>query len=823
MISVFKKAMGSGYFLSIPPLSFGAALFFIAYTLFLNLNSYDRWIPDHENVYRIDLPSENAARGIDISSLTPPNLATLLEDDKTHFKDVTRLSQVSPIKAGPLSSPRAMVTLKRGFADPDFTAFMDLEAVAGHPADALSSPDTVVVTVDAGTSIFGRSPQVGDRIILGDQTEMLIGAVIEDVPPNSHMEFDILLSMRKMIRSRYGGGDTGWRPAVFTYVRTRSDAAGENGDAGTSIQGRVQQILEDKSNFTDRVKLAPVTGLHFDSQALTRMKPAASRVMLWSSLAVALIALGLGVTTYGAMVALRLARSARRYGVEKLFGLTPAACTRRLAYQGVLAGFTASIPAVAMAVAIILPGGDAMASWIPLSILFDASTLIQGFAAIILTTSLAGVVTAKLLADKQPASLLGTHNPASLLGKGRGLKFILFAQIGIAYIALSYLTVVFLQLDYSRQQPSALPTENRWLADLLPMTQIDGSAAAGSEAELSARLEASLADLRATHPSIVATRSADLVPSTMLNRDRIDTPEAASPAITAMYLRVDPQFHEFADLRLLAGRFFSAERRQDQDRAGADYMPAAVLSESARRSLGFETPESAIGAIVNRVSFQAAGRTSGRNYRYQVIGVVDDKDYLSTRSTSSPVYYIWPDAGMKRIYFSFDSLRAIDQKQQIKSHLEKWFDFNFNDIENLNSIKDVIYSKERSVFRIISFICILILSLTLLVSLIINKNFLERKRKEIGIRIIMGANKKDIYLFLFRESIIPLIISIIMFTPFCYIISEKWISQYTNRFELGSIHYITPSFTIFILISITLLLSVYLNSKNNVINILSQD
>ncbi len=79
------------------------------------------------------------------------------------------------------------------FADPSIFTVFSFEMKNGNPATALSLANNVVITESMATKYFGTDDPIGKTITMNGETELVVSAVLEDIPDNSHLKFDFLI------------------------------------------------------------------------------------------------------------------------------------------------------------------------------------------------------------------------------------------------------------------------------------------------------------------------------------------------------------------------------------------------------------------------------------------------------------------------------------------------------------------------------------------------------------------------------------------------------------------------------------------------------
>src|SRR5262245_36436735 len=154
--------------------------------------SYERWIPGHERIFRVSEIYHLSGAPPRAVDLTLPGIAGLMRVDFPSIQAIARLIMESlSVRQGETEANERIA-----WADPDFFAVMPLPVIAGELTNALSEPDGIVLTRSLARKYFGRDDPVGEVLEVGRQHPMRVMAVIEDLPPNTHLAVDVIGSGR---------------------------------------------------------------------------------------------------------------------------------------------------------------------------------------------------------------------------------------------------------------------------------------------------------------------------------------------------------------------------------------------------------------------------------------------------------------------------------------------------------------------------------------------------------------------------------------------------------------------------------------------------
>jgi putative ABC transport system permease protein len=237
-------------------------------------------------------------------------------------------------------------------------------------------------------------------------------------------------------------------------------------------------------------------------------------------------------------------------------------------------------------------------------------------------------------------------------------------------------------------------------------------------------------------------------------------------AVGVDYFDVDSGFIHVMDLKILAGRTFVSKK-------DAQHEEYVIMNESAIKSLSFQTPEEAVGQTVWLQDSVAV----------QVCGVVKDFYYQGLEQLVTPLML-----RNRSDHFNLLTVKtAGDQPSILGGIKEVWKKHQPGNGFDGQWLEDILYKKRSawstvSMLGFLSFMAITIACLGLLGMVIYTT---ETRRKEIGIRKVMGASVSAIIALLSRGFIKLIIISGLIALPVSYLLGYIFLSFFANRINLG--------------------------------------
>jgi len=185
-----------GYsFIKISGLSIGMAcciliLLFVRYEL-----SFDNFHKNQDRIHRV-LSELDLAQGTEIVSITALPLAPAIKND---LQEVTYVTRIAGDYRRLFSVGDKKFFEDFNYADADFFDIFTFPLVIGDPKTALVEPFTMVISEKIAEKYFGKTDPIGETVILQNSQDYKITGVMKDVPGNSHLRFDILVSFLSLI------------------------------------------------------------------------------------------------------------------------------------------------------------------------------------------------------------------------------------------------------------------------------------------------------------------------------------------------------------------------------------------------------------------------------------------------------------------------------------------------------------------------------------------------------------------------------------------------------------------------------------------------
>jgi len=641
------------------------------------------------------------------------------------------------------------------YADPEFFKVFGLSLNTGDDKTALLGKKSAVITNSLAEKLFHTTNCIGKEIE-SDGEHVMITGVMDEIPKNSHLSFDLLISISTLNMNWFGGLE------FQTYYLLKPNV--DSKEAKAKIANANNFLMKDWArgmNAQVRSGVEPLTDLYLHSAASSFIPNHGSTKQM---LIVGLIALFVLLTALLSYINLFIIQGEKRIteiSTRTLFGATKAS-TAKLFFLETLIVYIFSACLAFLIIYKSMPFLSAlMQSKVDLSDLFSSGGIIS--CVILLTVLLAITAGYPVLYLSRMKYALGLRGKISSSGNNNWLSAAsVFIQFTVASFFISCVVIILSQLSFMHDVPLGFDKNNVTTVSNCSMP-------------ISRKYESLKTELLKL-PFVSAVCGGEHFMGGGCSGQYIRTltdGENNNKAINEY--REKPGFGELMQFKLIDGRFFRQSMADSQ---------AVVLNESAVKYLGIQLK---------------AGQTILYNdKRVEIIGIVKDFYYMTNPGEPiAPLVIANCFWGTPNIYIRSNYPLTGIQLMQIKSVFNRFDDnFIFNH-QLLADIFDGMYKKENRLADMV-FIGgaeVVFISLISLLALSVLK--ISRRTKEIGIRKVNGSSVSQVISVLFRDIMIIVAVAIFIASAGAYIVMNRWLTDYVQRIRLHPGYFIISALFVF--------------------------
>ena len=380
--------------------------------------SYDQFHKKADNIYRVVNDRYQQGKLIQHGTITYSGVGRAMNED---FEEVIQNARVVP-------SGEAIITYNNKkisepdlfFADSNFFSVFDFPLVAGNKQTVLILPNTVLMSEKLIDKIFDHEGNdyhqfIGKAVTLWtDSMPYKIEGVLKNVPENSHLQFQMLISYRTLI-NRWKEADHDFTQSDFWhYVQLKrgTDYKALNAKLGAFSQ---KHFNGNKVSGSDETfYLQPLSNAHLYSDFEYEIGRTGSATVVWALLVIALFIITIAWVNYINLATARSVERAREVGIRKVVG-----CERRqLIFQFLSESALVNLISMALAIGLVLLLQPAFNKLLnnQLSLSYILTKGLNGYSILIGLISI--VIAGIFVSGLYPAFVLSSFKPIAVL-KGK--------------------------------------------------------------------------------------------------------------------------------------------------------------------------------------------------------------------------------------------------------------------------------------------------------------------------------------------------------------------------------------------------------------------
>jgi len=762
-------------------LAMGLAAFLLIALYIKEELGYDQSYPDSDRIYRI--AGKVTDNGIleKWVSFPPPMAAAMAKD----FPEIEISGRLMPNSLFPGAGSNEMRpfnskenTYEEGFtyADAELLRILQLPVIYGDRKNALSEPNTMVISKSKANKYFPGQDPVGQLMVLNNNTDKpwKICAVIEDPPFNSHLQYTFYLSLTGV--EFWNGEQTSWNSNNYVdYVLIH---------AGTNIAQLEKKLTSDIANNyylptmlkngnknavkqleTFSLHLQPVGDIHlgsYDIKSYADVQTQGDKRFVLMFAAIAIFIIVIACINFVNLSTAKSANRAREIGLKKVAGAQRKTLIKQFLTESVLFSFFSVILGVLLAWAL-LPFFN-LVSARSLTIPWTAGWFAPGLlVSVIFLGMIAGLYPSIYLSSFMPIQVLkgelsrGSRN--SILRNG-----LVIFQFTASIVLIVSTIVVHNQMNFILNKKLGYDKEQVIL--------IQGTNSLGKEVK-------NFKNELLKYPQVKNVSASDYLPVAGTKRNGntfwVEAEKNTGNGVVGQFWIVDNDYIKTLGMRIIDGRDFNPAMPSDSQ--------AVIINQTLANKLNLIDP------IGKRISNWGT---------WEIIGIVEDFNFESLRDNigglcmhlgNSPSI-ISVKVNSTDIGSTIDYISSI-WKSFSPDHTLR---YSFLDEKYAKMYEDV-----KRLVRIITGFALLAILIACLGLFGLSAFMAEQRTKEIGIRKAMGAGTVSITRLMTKDFVRLIWIAFIIASPIGYWAMNSWLQDFAFHTRIGFLEFIAGGFvTLFI-------------------------
>jgi putative ABC transport system permease protein len=724
---------------------------------------YDKHHEKHERIFRINSYIQEKEKNTNWA-LTQFPLGPTLKKDYPEVEEAVRF--VSRERTLFKNGDKEFYETKAYYADSNVFKMFTHKFIEGNAATALDAPFNIVISKTLAEKYFGKNTSAVGKTLKTVYDLYKITGVMEDMPQNSHIRYDMLISMSTLLKSNiYSMGDNWGSFNNYTYVllNQNSNAVTFSKKLG-EIYKKFVEVQFKQFGAAMYYDLQPIASIHLHSKLQWEPEELGSMSYIWIFGAVAFFMLLIACINYMNLTTARSARRAKEIGIRKVTGSSKKQLVFQFLSESLLTSFVAVLLSVILIIVLLSVFNSLSGK------AFTIHTIMQPFNMMLL---LGIVFFTGLVGGSYPAFYLSGFKPVGILkgalSKASGninlRRTLVVLQFSISMIMLICTWVVYSQLSYLRKKDLGFNKDH-----VMTVTVNTG------EDERN-KIFAMNNDFR-SQPGVKSVGTAYAYPGSPnvgLNMFSVETKNGFIDKSMECY-GVDEHYLKTLDIKTLKGRGFSGL---------SDTLHSVVVNESVVKQFGWDEP------IGKRLKYP--GDTSG-NY-LEVVGVFKDFNQKSLYNPISPLLLFYqPNCNIIQLKMDAASMKTSVAKVEAvwkKYFPQLPFEYKFLD-DDFNSQ----YTADQKRGKIFAAFSILTIIITCLGLLGLTAFTTQQRQKEISIRKVLGASTMEMVTMITKNYLWLSLIAAAVAFPVAWYFMNKWLQVFPYNTGLSVVPFIVSAVVI---------------------------
>ncbi len=741
-------------FINIAGLSIGLACAMLIILYVKDEVSYDRFHKNVNTIYRIvtqgiDKNGGKGRKDPNTGYLQGPRFAQSVPDIK-YFVRVQ--SGNENIKTGTEVKNQDLLYVDSSFLDVFYFPLM-----SGNRHTCLKDPSSVVLSEDAAKRQFGTTDAVGKIVLLKDDSDFVphkVTAVAKKCPQNSSIKFEMLLPIRESKDDAQN--DENWFNFFLNtfvvlnpHANIQAVASKMNRfydeDSKDAVKSLTAKFGDEVDNWKSNYLLQPFLDMHMSTElpAQNGLSDASNPMYSYILSGIALFVLLIACINFVNLTVARSVKRAKEIGIRKVVGSDRWQLIIQFLGESFLLCIVAFVLAIGLVQLILPVFNDLSNKSLALSYLFDGKLVAGYILLLILTALLAGFYPALVLSGYNPVQTL--YSRFNLAGKNYLQKSLVVLQFALASFLIIATFTIYKQFNF-------LTTEK---------LGYDDNDIVGVHKDFKTHDEAELfKNELLKDPNIISVAPR--------NSGRWGTVAKMSndSTINFDYETVDESFLSTLKIPLAQGRNFSPDFLSDS-------ANSVLVNEAFVKKAEWKNP---IGQTVNFWY---------DNKKYNVIGVVKDYHYSSLNEKIGPqLFTMKNDNPYGMVFIKIKPGTAAASLKTIQKTFKQLFPLNPYSYTFMNEENTKKYEAEAKWKQIMLFGAILTIFISCIGLFGLSVLSAEKRKKEIGIRKVLGASVNRVVTILSKDFLKLVFISLTISIPAAWMVANKWLENYPYRITL---------------------------------------
>ena len=740
-------------FINIFSLAIGLACCVVIYLFIKDERSFDSFHSKKDNLYRLDEVQNFPGTNLQKVALTMPGMGPFLLKEFPEVVNYTRF--MCRPKQLVIKDDKRFLLPYLATVDSTFLDMFDFEVLHGEKSTALDEPYTMMVTEATALKFFSSVDEALGNTLTFREKEYKITGILKNIPENSHMQFDALISMTTTTREDKTFNDRWGSNFLNTYLELNPNTdIRKMEEKFPAFLKRHMDYPEVNTNYVlwlqhlDQVHLAS-TDIEHDYNNYRKFNGAYLDVFTVVGIFILIIA---GVNFMNLTVA-RASHRWKEIGVRKTVGAKKLQLFSQFIFESLVLAFLSLVLAAVMNLLALPFLNDAIGRQLTLlSLISEPINLVY----LVLLAAGLGILT-----GIYPSFYMTSFNMSRVLkgggvAAGRSLfrSSLVIVQFGLALAMIVSTLIVLQQLSFMQDKDLGFNKDQMMLIDM--------------NREVNDKFETLRTELKRSPLILGVTASGQRLGENFHQTTFKVKADTGVFEITPSNVNVDFEYLSVYGIQLKSGRNFSKDRPTDKDFA-------FIINESFEKELSLK---------------ETLGTSAGMGWYHNdslgtIIGVAKDFNFNSLHYKINTLQMsVHPEWGYDEMSVKIDGNRAEEAIAFVKDlwaqHVTYPFEYSF-----LDEHFERLYRSDKQMGSVVSIMAGLAILISCMGLFGLAAITTERKTKEIGIRKALGATETQITVLLSKNFTLLVVVSFVIASPLTYWLLLKWLESFAYRININ--------------------------------------
>ncbi len=747
--------------------------------------SYDKQFGNTENTYHLMVNFYGADKSITGTGVQVPNVLPAALKEET--PEIEHISRVLWASRRLLANGQNSFKVESRYADPDLLEIFKFDYLSGNPDKAFDDPNSIVLTESTAIKLFGSADVLNKTLRFENLANLKVTAVIKDLPPNFTYGFEALTPWKLYENLNQWPADPNWgNYSYFTLLTLKP------GTATAAVNEKIKNTIA-RHTGTKTIEAAPfiypMERYHLYGHFVNGVDDGGQIEQVRIFIILALGILAIACINFMNLSTARSQKRAKEVGIRKTIG----ASRGSLVMQFLMESFVLTIFSVVVAIVLVELLLPAFNGLLNTKLQMDYSSPLNwlSVAGLILFTGLA--------AGSYPAFFLSGFNPVQVLKKTGSFKnrfslslrqALVITQFSFAIVLIVATLILYQQLQHLKSRPLGYQTN--------ALVQIP------HEGNLYPKFDLFKERILNSGAVTALTQSSGSIAFQNSNVNGLEWKgmAEADKKVSFDYIQTAHDFLKTNNIRLLAGRDFSAGRASDSS--------AVMLNETAVKRMGLKNP------LTEQIVLNGQKRP--------VVGIFADVLWDEPTRAQHPMVIAFNAGNSDYITMRLNTARGtqenLSQIRRIAKEINPDFPVEITFVDSLVAEK-VEHEQMLSVIsNLFAGLCIFVSCLGLFG---LSAFSAEQRTKEIGVRKVLGASITGIMTLLSVSFVKTVLIAMLLAMPVGYLVMDNWLMQFDYRIAIGPSIFIITGLATMTIAMVTVSWQAWRAAKSNPVDALKYE